>query len=53
MLHNLLKQFSSITDHRMDRNKLHPLSSVIFLTIYGVLSGCNDWDEIEQYGIEK
>ena len=25
----------------------------IFLTIYGVLSGCNDWDEIEQYGIEK
>lgn len=25
----------------------------IFLTIYGVLSGCNDWGEIEKYGIEK
>lgn len=53
MLHNLLEQFSSITDPRIDRNKLHPLSSIIFLTICGVLSGCNDWDEIEQYGIEK
>lgn len=53
MLHNLLEQFSSITDPRIDKNKLHPLSSIIFLTICGVLSGCNDWDEIEQYGIEK
>ena len=53
MPHNLLEHFSSIQDPRIDRNKLHPLSSIIFLTICAVLSGCNDWDEIEGYGIEK
>jgi hypothetical protein len=49
----LLEHFSSIEDPRIDRHKLHTLSSIIFLTICAVLSGCNDWDEIEEYGIEK
>lgn len=50
---SLLEYFSSIEDPRIDRQKLHCLSSIIFLTICAVLSGCNDWDEIEEYGIEK
>jgi predicted transposase YbfD/YdcC len=50
---SLLEHFSSIEDPRIDRQKLHSLSSIIFLTICAVLSGCNDWDEIEEYGIEK
>lgn len=49
----LLEHFSSIEDPRIDRHKLHTLSSIIFLTICAVLSGCNDWDEIEEYGIEN
>ena len=53
MTQNLLEHFSAIEDPRIDRNKLHPLESIIFLTICAVLSGCNDWDEIEEYGIEK
>jgi len=26
---------------------------ILFLNLFAVLSGCNDWDEIEEYGIEK
>ncbi len=53
MSNSLLDHFSSIEDPRIDRQKLHSLSGIIFLTICAVLSGCNDWDEIEEYGIEK
>ena len=50
---SLFDHFSLIEDPRIERQKLHSLSSIIFLTICAVLSGCNDWDEIEGYGIEK
>ena len=48
-----LEHFSAINDPRIDRLKLHSLEDILFLTICAVLSGCNDWDEIEEYGIEK
>lgn len=50
---SLFEHFSSIEDPRIERQKLHSLSCILFLTICAVLSGCNDWDEIEEYGIEK
>ena len=53
MTTSLFEHFSSIEDPRIERQKLHSLSSILFLTICAVLSGCNDWDEIEEYGIEK
>jgi predicted transposase YbfD/YdcC len=53
MATSLFEHFSSIVDPRIERQKLHSLSCIIFLTICAVLSGCNDWDEIEEYGIEK
>jgi hypothetical protein len=40
-------------DPRIERQKLHSLSDILFLTICAVLIGCNDWDEIEEYGNEK
>lgn len=48
-----LEHFLSLEDPRIERHKLHSLESILFLTICAVLSGCNDWDEIEEYGIEK
>jgi len=53
MLPTFLEHFSSLADPRVERNKLHSLSSILFITLCGVLSGCNDWDEIEEYGLEK
>lgn len=53
MIVSFLDYFSSMEDPRIDRHKLHSLPSILFLTVCAVLSGCNDWDEIEEYGIEK
>lgn len=53
MVSKFLEHFSIIEDPRIDRHKQHSLHDIIFLTLCAVLSGCNDWDEIEEYGIEK
>lgn len=45
--------FSSLTDPRMDRCKLHKLSDIVFITIAACLSGAEDWEEIEEYGQAK
>ncbi len=45
--------FSSLTDPRMDRCKLHKLSDILFITIAACLSGAEDWEEIEEYGEAK
>ena len=45
--------FEDLTDPRVERTKLHSLKDIIALTICAVLSGCNDWEEIEIYGISK
>lgn len=45
--------FSSLTDPRMDRCKLHKLSDIVFITIAACLSGAEDWEEIEEYAEAK
>lgn len=45
--------FSSLTDPRRDRCKLHKLSDILFITIAACLSGAEDWEEIEEYGQAK
>jgi predicted transposase YbfD/YdcC len=45
--------FDSIKDPRIERSRLHPLSSVLLLCLCAVLSGANTVVEMEQYGIEK
>jgi predicted transposase YbfD/YdcC len=49
----MLSFFESLTDPRIERTKLHSLKDIIGLTICAVLSGCNDWEEIEIYGESK
>lgn len=49
----MLSYFDSLADPRVDRTKLHALKDIIGLTICAVLSGCDDWEEIELYGNQK
>lgn len=50
---SVLPFFDQLVDPRIDRTKLHSLKDILALTICAVLSGCNDWEEIELYGISK
>ncbi len=49
----VLSFFKDLSDPRVERSKLHSLKDILALTICAVLSGCNDWEEIELYGISK
>lgn len=49
----MLSFFDSLTDPRIDRTRLHNLKDIIAITICAVLSGCDDWEEIEMYGRGK
>ncbi|MBD0287644.1 MAG: ISAs1 family transposase [Flavisolibacter sp.] len=50
---SFFEHFGSLPDPRFDRTKLHKLSDILFITIAVVLSGCDDWNEIELYGETK
>lgn len=47
---NVISFFDGLSDPRVDRTKKHLLKDIIGLTICAVLSGCDDWEEIELYG---
>ena len=44
---------SNIGDYRIDRNKLHGVHEIIFLTLCGLICGCEGWRDIERYGKTK
>lgn len=50
---SFFEHFDALPDPRVERTKLHKLSDILFITIAAVLSGCNDWNEIELYGQTK
>ena len=52
-LEKLKQVFSGLEDPRIDRTKFYPLMEIIFLTISAVLSGCQTWDEIADFGEAK
>ena len=49
----ITEYFSSLTDPRIDRNKLHKLPDIIIITICAVISGADGWEAIENYGKAK
>lgn len=49
----MISFFDDLTDPRVDRTKLHSLKDIIGITICAVISGCDDWEEIELYGRQK
>jgi hypothetical protein len=52
-IQKMLSFFDDLTDPRVDRIKLHSVKDIIGITICAVISGCDDWDEIELYGQQK
>ncbi len=49
----LLSQLSIIRDPRQPRKIHHHLVDVLFLSITAVISGCEGWEEIEDFGNDK
>jgi predicted transposase YbfD/YdcC len=45
--------FAGVTDIRVERNKLHKLSDILFLSLCAVISGADDCEEIAAYGCQK
>lgn len=50
---SFIDYFGEITDPRKDINVKHNLLDVVFLTITGVISGCEGWKDINDFGREK
>lgn len=47
----IIEIFSEIEDpRRITGNYIYPLNELIFLTICGVLCGCEDWQNISEFG---
>jgi len=48
-----INYFKSLFEPRMERCKLHLFDEIIFLTICAVISGADNFVEIESFGNEK
>jgi len=46
----LMKHFETLTDPRIERRKLHKLHDIVFITIAAVICGCDEWNDIEEFG---
>jgi len=47
---NPLEIFSSLSDPRIDRTKVYPLETIIFLTISAVVAGAETFVDVEDFG---
>lgn len=41
---------SQLSDHRLDRNKLHGVEEILFLMLCALICGCEGWRDTERYG---
>lgn len=48
-----LDYFSDLEDPRIERCRLHPVPEILLLTLCGVISGCEGWDDLEHFGKAK
>ena len=49
-LGSIQAHFSKLEDPRIERRKLHPLINILVIAICGVISGAENWVDIEMYG---
>ena len=52
-LQEMVEYFSIIPDPRKDINKKHKLTDILVLVVLGILSGCDSYVEIEEFGKER
>lgn len=51
---DFLKQaLSGIEDPRINRTKLHALDNIVILALYGIISGAQGWEEIEEVALQR
>jgi len=48
-----MKHFADLRDPRVKRTREHLLEEILLMTIAAILSGCNGWNEIEDYAHSK
>lgn len=47
---NFFDYCGELVDPRIERKKLHNMFDILFLTLCGVIVGCEGWGDIENYG---
>lgn len=50
---SLVKHFEDIKDPRVEQTKKHQLIDILVIAILAVISGAQEWEDIENYGISK
>ncbi len=50
---DFLDNFQNIEDPRSERNKLYPVSEILFMALLAVICGAEGWQDIENYGKAK
>ncbi|MFV0471017.1 MAG: transposase family protein [Paludibacteraceae bacterium] len=50
---SIISYFSQIKDSKILHKQLHPLENIVFITIAGMMSGCDSWNDMEDYGNAK
>ena len=50
---SLMHFLSIVPDPRLDRRKKHKLLDIMVIAVCAVLSGCDEWTEVEEYGWNK
>ena len=53
MAEDFFSHFQIVRDPRIERTKKHPLESIFFVAICGVICGADSWIEIAQFGEDK
>ena len=48
---SLMEHFETLTDPRIERKRLHKLHDIVFITIAAVVCGCDEWNDIEEFGL--
>jgi predicted transposase YbfD/YdcC len=46
----IIDHFNELADPRLGRNRRHKLIDIVVLTVCAVISGCETWEDIEDYG---
>lgn len=50
---SLLSYFTDLEDPRVERTQVHPLESIVFISIAAIACGADTWNEIEAFGQAK
>jgi hypothetical protein len=50
---SLFAYFAGLEDPRIEKNRDHPLINVLVIAILGVISGADNFTEIERFGLAK